>query len=320
MVIYKSYQPFKSWLNKIKDKNIIKSAANHQAKKPRIGNKFMVLGANGYVGWATICQLVYKFGGCNIIAIDKDFKNKKSITPQFPFKKRIEILKEYFDFSIDIEKTDLTDFKVCKNLVKKYRPDFIINLADGQSKINLILSNILKLTDTHLIVSTNYNSKKKLESECKITEFKTSNVIGLCNLLTLIDPGLATYNNPQLFLNKMIYSGYNKKIIRHPVGKISVLSLEDFTRSFIKIIRKGQKKNYECYHAVENNILTSKIANTIQATYTELGIQTKKKSVNKIYSGNEIKQKQKFIKLIDKHRPSVIHLVSYSCKYYLEMR
>ena len=52
MVMYENYQPLRSWLRKVKKFKTIKSMANGQSKKPRKGNTFMVIGANGYIGWA----------------------------------------------------------------------------------------------------------------------------------------------------------------------------------------------------------------------------------------------------------------------------
>ena len=98
MVIYENYQPFRSWLRKI-DNGLIKVMAKGQAKKKRQGNVFMVAGANGYVGWALICQLVYKFSGCKIIAVDKDIDSQNSITRHESLGVRMQKLKEIFELT-----------------------------------------------------------------------------------------------------------------------------------------------------------------------------------------------------------------------------
>jgi len=318
--MYDNYKPFRNWLRKVGDINLVKSMGENQKKKNRTGNTFVVLGANGYLGWASICQLVYKFGGCRIIAVDKDFNSKESIIIHKPIKMRVETLKTFFDFSITLEKADVSDYKVCKNIIVKYKPDYIINLIDGNNKKNEVLKNFLDLTTTHLIVSTGYKNRRELKCRGKVTEFKTSNVIGLCNLVTLIHPDLSTFARPTSFLNKMIQDAGENKIVRNPTGYISVLSLEDFTRAFVKIIRKGQVEKYKSYYAVEKNISLDRVLNIIKSTYLYFGIDVKNKPSNKYYNKTEIKEKREFLKLIDKHRPPVDNLISYSCKNYLDLR
>jgi len=312
MVMYNNYQPLRSWLQKVKNKETIKSMSNSQSKKIRNGNTFMVFGANGYLGWSTICQLVYKFKNCNIIAVDNFFDSKKSITTYYNFFERVKVLKEYFDFSIEIENIDIRN---CSSIIKKYNPDFIINLADESVNLNGLLDN------SHLIVSTNYNSKNNFNSiGGKVTELKTANVIGLCNFITLIDLRLTPYNDPKKFLNQVIYDAVTKNHVKFYSGYFPVISLEDFTRSIVKIIRKGQKEQYDCFYTIEKNILRQNVLEIIKNTLKNFDLKIKISIIGNRNNQVEVKEKRKFLKLIDKHRPPVDYLISYSCKNFLDGR
>lgn len=328
MVIYEKYQPFRSWLRKINDKSKISSMARGQAKKSRDGEKFLVIGANGYLGWATVCQLAYKFSGSTIICADKYIGSRDSITKHFPLQERIEKLETYFDFSNDVVEADLSDYEECEAVIAIYRPDFIINLADGNKKNNPILRNILKANSqisnyggAHIILSTSYNNKSSYNNpKIKITEFKTCNVVGTCNWVTLIDPVLSTTNDINSFVNRMIFDCVNRNKINVVDGYVPVISLEDFTRAIVKIIRGKQKENYDFYFAYDKSLPRSKVATIIKNTFSELGFESEINLSGKTEIIPKGKDKKKFISLIDKHRPPVEYMISYSCKNYLDMR
>jgi len=320
MVMFMNYQPFRSWLRKV-DKGMIKSMANGQSKKSRKGNTFMVIGANGYIGWALICQLAYKFSGCHIIAIDKDAGYKNSMTKHSILHDKLEKLSEYFKFTYDYFVINMANELDCESALRQDNPDFVINLADGDKQYNPVLKNLLKYNKkAHLIISTGYKSKRRVEKDYPITDFKTANVVGTCNWITLIDPVLATNNDPKKWINRLISDCvFSKKVVIDD-RYIPMISLEDITRAVVKIIRKGQTSKYERYFAHDKIISSDKLSMIISSTLEELGypceivVRPTKNGIAKL------KDKKRFVKLIDKHRPPVEYMISYSCKNFLDTR
>ena len=322
--MYENYQPFRSWLRKIKNRETITSMAKGQAKKKRDGNTFMVIGANGYVGWGVVCQLAYKFQGCTIICVDKYIGSRDSITKHYPLEVRMNQLREYFDFTDEIVESNMKDYEECQTVMAIYNPDYTINLADGNSKHNTILQNILKANidiKSNLIISTGYNNRGSFSNlNFKLTEFKTANVFGTCNWITLIDPLLSTVNDKTKLFNNMIFNLVNDGKVSFKDGYVPVLSLEDFSRAIVKIIRRGQKNNYEFYHACDKALPKSKIAFILQDTFRNFKINTSVKVQGNPDIIPNIKNKKRFVKLIDKHRPPVEYMISYSAKNYLDTR
>lgn len=319
--MFTNYQPFRSWLRKV-DKGMLKSMAKGQSKKNRKGNTFMVIGANGYIGWALICQLAYKFAGCHIIAIDKDVGYKESITKHSILYDRLKKLSEYFKFTYDyLSPTNMGSETACEDCLKIFKPDFIINLADGDKKYNPVLKNLLKVNkESHLIISTGYRSKRRIEKDFPVTDFKTANVVGTCNWITLIDPVLSTNNDPKKLVNRLISDCvFSNKVVIDDVY-IPMISLEDITRAIVKVIRKGQKSKYESYFAHDKVISSDKLAMIISSTLKELGYPCEIVIRQTKNGYPKLKDKKKFVKLIDKHRPPVEYMISYSCKNFLDMR
>lgn len=309
MVIYEQYQPFRSWLKKVKDKEIITAMANAQGRKTRQGNVFAVIGANDYVGWAMVCQLAYKFKGCKVILIDDNFGKKPSIMRHFDVKTRIDRLRYYFDFDYSIESN--------LQCVKKHKPDFIINATS-----NFMVPDLIELNfDKHLILFTPYMSKNKFKNlPFKITEFRTANVFGTCNFVTLIDPILSTNNSPDKFLNKMIVDAVNNKNIYISGQRMIVVSLEDITRAPIKVLRKGQKIQHRALYAYERDIVPDRVAYTIENTLKYFKINVNLSYGSQSSDSLKFYDKKPFVRLIDKYRPPVNCLISYSCKNYLDYR
>lgn len=295
MVNYKNYQQLRSWLNKIKDKEIINNLSKNQTKKNRTGNIFCVVGANGYIGWAVICQLAYKFPGCEIIAIDKFIKPQDSIIKSYSLEDKLKCLSKYFNITYKLINEDITNYKTdC---------DYIINCTNNRTGFG----------NGHIISFT----KLSQDIENKVTIFKIPSIIGTCNFITLIDPVLSTNNNPSIFFNNFL-NKFNKGIIEKNKF-IECLSLEDITRSVVKIIRKGQVEKYKEYYSSDKMLDYRRISNIINFTFRQFsydGYISIKGDVIIPKIGN----KQEFVKLIDKHRPPVEYMISYSCKNFLDMR
>lgn len=315
MVIYEKYQPFRSWLRKVKDKDLIQAMANNQAKKPRSGNTFAIVGANTYIGWSLICQLVYKFQECSIIAIDNDFSQKRSITKNYDFETRVNKLKEYFKFDLNTVFGEIND--IGEKIIRLYNPDFIIDCNFGN-----IIENLESLNyKNHLIMLSNFNSKTSIGNfSFKVTEFKTPSILGTCNLVTLIDSVFSPQNDPNTILNRLLLDVINKGVIAEKDRNIIAISLEDITRAPVKILRRGQKQHYVCYNAYDKAISIRKIADIMSNTFREFGVNLKIDIPNNFNTKKVKKEKRTFIQLIDKHRPPVEYVISYSCKNYLETK
>jgi hypothetical protein len=308
VIHYEKYQPFRSWLKKVKDKKTIKAMAEAQGRKARQGNVFAVVGANGYVGWAMVCQLAYKFKGCKLILIDESTEAQESIIRNYDLAYKIDRLRYYFDFDFEIYTT--------LDCIKNTKPDFVINT---KLKYDIIYDLINLNFVQHLINFTPFYNHHQSDIPFKVTEFRTPTILGTCNLVTLIDPLLSTVNTPNRLLNKMLVSSIEKKILVSGKRFICV-SLEDITRAPIKIIRKGQDIGYRVINAYEKVITPELMAKLIVATMEFYNIDVKIE-YGKLASDRLVfTDKKQFVRLIDKYRPPVDYLISYSCKNYLDYR
>ena len=74
------------------------------------------------------------------------------------------------------------------------------------------------------------------------------------------------------------------------------------------------------YYATEKNLFMNRIVDLVKSTYSEFGIQVNSKPTRKQFNKADERDKREFIKLIDKHRPPVEHLISYSCRNFLDSR
>jgi nucleoside-diphosphate-sugar epimerase len=312
---------FSKYENQVK--NDLKDMRKHKKKKI-VANTIMVVGANGYVGWASVCQLAYKLPGVTIIAVDKYCGSRnESITRHYPLSDdRMDYLYSMFDFSPEIVESDMSDYEECETVLTLYRPDMIINLADGNKKENPVTENLIKSISAipnyngHLVLSVGYNSKRIIpNTKYPITVLKTANVIGTCNLVTLTHPILSTYNSPHLFLNKMIVSAFRNKKMVFKDGYVPVISLEDISRAFVKLARREPPENNKIFSAAIRTLTKKKIAEILKVFFkADIYIQGSSNVIPKV---NNIKN---FKSLIDKSRPPIENLIFYSCKNYMRTK
>ena len=237
----------------------LKTSVKRQARKPRYGNRFMVIGAGGYLGWATLCQIAYKFPGSIIYAVDE----------KFDYQKGAKTLRKLFGCKIIVIKEKFSKF-----LTRSTQPDVIINLSDKNLSFEII-------ANPHIILLAEFKGNHKNP----VTVLRTPMIIGNWNMVTL--------RNKNLKIKSKSMIGF---IIDGRVRDMTfpVLSLEDFTRTIVKICRKTNPPNYDTYDLMDRYIYISKDGDIITENVRPQPDKTK------------------FIKLIDKHRPSLESVIKWS--------
>jgi hypothetical protein len=326
--LYTENYRFRSWLNKIKDKEKILKESKRYITKARKGNTFLVLGANGYCGWATICQLAFQYSGCNIICCDKNIDARpNSVVPHYPLNERMAELHKYFSFNSLVIKGDFEVKEYLKDTILKYKPQFVINLADGYSELfNPVMMNVLKTLKEidnkkiHLILSTPYTAVTDFSffNNFPITELKSSKVLAPFSMVTLINKKLATFSSRDTFLNKLILRVIQKPEIKYKEQTIISTSLETFTKVIAEILRTGvsdREKNYRFYKLAEYDLTESMALHILKLVMKKLdnidlkSIRTENKRSSYIYDRGYI------LKLIKEFEPPLDTFISYSYKY-----
>lgn len=100
--------------------------------------KILILGMDGYIGWSLALRQL-KLGN-EICGID-NFSRRKcveemgswSATPILPIEKRVEILRKEYPNKISFYAGDITDPQFTNNLIKNFKPDAIVHLAEQPS-------------------------------------------------------------------------------------------------------------------------------------------------------------------------------------------
>ena len=327
-VIYSENYRFRSWLKKIEDKEKIVNEAKRYINKARKGNTFLVLGANGYCGWATVCQLAFQYSGCNIICCDKNIDSRPgSIIPHYPLMDRLEELHKYFSFNSVVIRGNFEVKEFFKEVVLKYKPQFIINLADGYSELyNPVMLNVLKTlkeigtSKTHLILSTPYSAVTDFSpfKNFPITELKTAKVLTPFSMITMINLKLATFNKKDAFLNKLILRIMEKPEIKYKEQTIISVSLETFTKVIAQILRTGvtdREKSYKFYKLAEFDLSETIALHILKFVMKKIDdvdlktFRTENKRSQYVYDRGYI------LKLIREFEPPLHTFISYSYKY-----
>jgi len=240
-----------------------------QSKKPKYGNKFMVIGGSGYLGWPMVCQLAFKFPRCNVYVIDKDFQ----------YWNGAEKLNELFGCEIELVETEFSN-----SFIEYFKPDVVINLADQNIEIKCH-------NECHLITLSEYEK----EHNFPVTVFNTAKVIGNYNIITRLDDALRIRN--KTFIDNIIDGVLIRDLEEDDV--FSAISLEDFTRAVIKICRRIEPPMYDSYDLVDRNTSIFKLATLISKELGVYGFEIDNRlKVDRIKTN-----KKRLLKLIDKHRP-----------------
>jgi len=319
---------FRAWLRKIEDKEKILAESKKFMRKPRKGNTFMVIGANGYCGWATIAQLAFQYSGCNLICCDKEIGIREgSVSPMYPLHNRLNELHKYFSFQSVILNDNFEVREIFTEAVERYKPQFIINLTDGYSEFyNPVMINALHtLKDigsekTHLIQSTAYGTVTDFSyfKNFPITELKTGKVMAPFNMPTLISNKLAPFSSKDALLNKIILRVMEKPEIKYKEQTFISVSLEMFTRTIAEVIRTGitdRQKNYKFYRVAEQDLSETLVLHILKLIM--------KKSDNIILKMTRTQNKKSaymfdrsgLLKLLNEFNPPLHTFISYSYKY-----
>jgi len=100
--------------------------------------KILILGLDGYIGWSlALRQLAI---GNEVCGID-NFSRRKNVEdvgswsalPILPMKKRLENLKKEYEDKINFFEGDITNPEFTNDIVRKFKPDAIVHLAEQPS-------------------------------------------------------------------------------------------------------------------------------------------------------------------------------------------
>lgn len=100
--------------------------------------KVLILGLDGYIGWSlALHQLAI---GNEVCGVD-DFSRRKNVeeigswsaTPILPMEKRLDILRKEHDGKISFFKGDLVDPDFINDIIRKFKPDGVVHLAEQPS-------------------------------------------------------------------------------------------------------------------------------------------------------------------------------------------
>ncbi len=100
--------------------------------------KVLILGIDGYLGWALALRLVKK--GHEVMGIDNFYTRKAvseigsdSALPILSMQDRIRAVEEVFGAKIGFVEGDVTNYELIRKVVDKYRPDTIVHFAEQRS-------------------------------------------------------------------------------------------------------------------------------------------------------------------------------------------
>ena len=153
--------------------------------------KILITGSDGYVGWPLIITLAKKYNHkkVKIVGIDNLLRRRlvgkvgaHSAVKISSFDERKKFLKK-LNKNVSMQKLDASDYKKINNLVKKYKFDYIINLAAqpsapysflGINETNFTQNNNNQILRNFIWSINNNNLSKK----CKLVHTTTTGVYG----------------------------------------------------------------------------------------------------------------------------------------------
>lgn len=264
------------WLSgECNDRSELRKKHLLQGDKPRIGNRFMVVGAHRYFGWSTICQLAYKFPGCEIVCMDTMFEpnspDQLFLNDSYSFYDKINKLKDYFNFTYVVSFFPLNNEQYIEHALKYYDPDVIIYLSSDLDLPTLCNQNQKNRGVPLIYADQVYDNKFSIlglyQLEFPILKIHYDNVIGTYNLPTLLDKKLSPVNHINTVLNRYIYTSLTcKNITLHQPAGLWSTSIENFTRTIIKAIRRGWE-GHKTIHAVEGSFFNYHMADIVIRTF-----------------------------------------------------
>lgn len=314
------------WLSiECNDRSLLRKKHLEQGDKPRIGNRFMVVGAHGYLGWSTICQLAYKFPGCEIICLDKMLKinspDQSFLNDSYSFYDKISRLKAYFDFTYEVGLCPPHNEQYIEHALGYYDPDVIIYLSSELDITTFCHQNRLHRAVPVIYDDPEYSYKDNLLNMYRLgfplLKIHHNHIIGTYALPTLVDKTLSPPNHVNSILNSYIYSAITcKNIMLHQPTGIWSTSIENFTRTIIKSIRGGWE-GHKIIHAIEGSIFNHHMADIVIKVFKkyydiDVGCNVEIPRI-KIETPEQIaKEIDEYKHYLDKFRIGLVETVAYS--------
>lgn len=154
----------------------------------------LITGADGYIGWPLTVSLLKNKKNIRLICVDNLFRRKwlkevgaksaisiSSFHEKKKFLKKFNIKNNFFNF-------DLNNFNKLDKLIKKYKFDFIINLAAQPSApysfMNVEKCNFTQNNNNQILRNIIWSIRKnKLEQKTKLLHTTTTGVYGAPNII-----------------------------------------------------------------------------------------------------------------------------------------
>src|SRR6516162_1239017 len=100
--------------------------------------RIIVLGGDGYCGWATA---LYLSGKGHAVAIVDNFMRRQwdhelgaqTLTPIRPLSERVKTWREISGNTIDVFIGDVTDYDFLSSVIEDFRPESVIHFAEQRS-------------------------------------------------------------------------------------------------------------------------------------------------------------------------------------------
>jgi UDP-sulfoquinovose synthase len=152
--------------------------------------KILVLGGDGYCGWATALHL--SDAGHDVVIVDNFVRRQidhelgvQSLTPIADLRERVRVWKEVSGQSIEVEVGDLLDWEFVSGVVRDYRPEAVVHFAEQRSAPYSMISRQHAFYTQHNNVLGNLNLLFALRDhapECHLVKLGTMGEYGTPNI------------------------------------------------------------------------------------------------------------------------------------------
>jgi UDP-sulfoquinovose synthase len=152
--------------------------------------KILVLGGDGYCGWATALHL--SDAGHDVVIVDNFVRRQidhelgvQSLTPIADLRERVRVWKEVSGQSIEVEVGDLLDWEFVSGVVRDHRPEAVVHFAEQRSAPYSMISRQHAFYTQHNNVLGNLNLLFALRDhapECHLVKLGTMGEYGTPNI------------------------------------------------------------------------------------------------------------------------------------------
>ncbi len=153
-------------------------------------NRVLVLGGDGYCGWATALHL--SNAGCDVRIVDSLARREwdqslgiASLTPIRSMERRLDVWNEVSGKTIGFENGDLLDYDFLSSVVSDFRPDAIVHFAEQRSAPFSMIDREHAVFTQHNNVIGNLNllfAIKEYVPECHLVKLGTMGEYGTPNI------------------------------------------------------------------------------------------------------------------------------------------